>query len=470
MRKRARGSLTIYSTLTLMLILSALLTFFEGARYQEMLRFSQLQTQLAIESVFANYNSVLWENYHLLACNQLEMDEILVEIANGKMSQDEMGMNLLLLEVDSVDITGYTLLTDGGGSAYVQSASTYMEENILYEAAVRIYSQYESVYELKENSQLDMTNIDTALETLDEAQEAAEESSSTGTSGQTQTNETVAEEELENPLEDAKTLLDTGVLELVIQDTSQISNGEMDLSNVVSVRTLNQGVNSQIPESNWYDKVLFQQYLLGYMSCYTNPLEGRCMNYELEYLLGGKSSDVENLKVVVTQLLLIRTISNFLYLTTDSIKVEEAYLFATAIAGASLNPTLIEVVKIGLLTAWAFGEGVLDVRALLAGKKIPLIKSSESWTLELENIGSISEEYLMAEESEWGICYTDYLGIMLLFEEENTIALHAMDIQEAITREEYGMPDFRMDELVVQAEVKMQYNQRFITTAEFAYY
>lgn len=51
------------------------------------------------------------------------------------------------------------------------------------------------------------------------------------------------------------------------------------------------------------------------------------------------------------------------------------------IGGITLTPEVIEGVEKGILAAWAFCESVLDLRALLDGDKIPLIKGSDtSWT------------------------------------------------------------------------------------------
>lgn len=43
----------------------------------------------------------------------------------------------------------------------------------------------------------------------------------------------------------------------------------------------------------------------------------------------------------------------------------------------------------GILAAWAFCESVLDLRALLDGDKIPLIKSDTSWTSSLYGMTSM---------------------------------------------------------------------------------
>lgn len=130
---------------------------------------------------------------------------------------------------------------------------------------------------------------------------------------------------------------------------------------------------------------------------------------------------------------------------------------AIAIAGTSGNPVLIELVKTALLAAWAYAESVLDMRALLAGKKISLLKNDDLWTLDLEDITTITNGYAMAKESELGLDYKNYLGILLLFQNQESLALHGMNIQEITIQKKYNVPEFRMDELMIQAQVKMSY-------------
>lgn len=175
----------------------------------------------------------------------------------------------------------------------------------------------------------------------------------------------------------------------------------------------------------------------------------------MEYLIGGRDNDIENLRVVVNYLLLIREAANLVYLFADMEKVQQAQLLAIALAGATANPAIIEVVKIGLLAAWAYAESVLDVRALLEGKKIPLIKSKDTWTLALENIGSISQEYMVAKESKLGLSYSTYLGILLMFPTDKELAYRAMDVQEITLQKTAG--SLRMDQLVVSSKAEVIY-------------
>lgn len=452
-----KGSITIFSLLSMMLVVSALVALLEGARFQEMQRISQLQTNLAIESVFAQYETVLWKEYHLLVCSQQNLEEELINKGNARTGAAEEGLNLLLSEVEYVNLQGYTCLTDENGKAYINAVSTYMEENVLYETAQKIYNQYEVMKALKEFSGMNMSWIDAGITAVEEAKHTTEsKKNSTGTAG---SNTGVAAES-KNPLEEIKTMQTTGILELVIEDTSQLSTSEIDLSKVVSNRRCSEGENSKILKTEWMDIILLQQYLLTYLSNYCQKMPNRCLNYELEYVIGKSASDIENLKSVITQLLVLREVANFLYLTTDTKKVEEARLLAIALAGISVNSVIIETITIALLTAWAFAESVLDIRALLCGKQIPLLKGTDTWTLNLTDITSINQGYWVAKESPQGLSYKEYLGILLLFQGEEDMALHAMDVQEATVLEQCPDSNFKMDTSIIEARVEMGYTYR----------
>lgn len=458
MKERYQGSITIFSLLSMLLVAATLLSLLEGARFWEIKRLSDLQTRLAVESMFANYSTELWGEYRLLACNQGEMEEILIRHANGRYASDEDSLNALLFQVREVDICSYTLLTDGEGAAYVAAVSSYMQDNLLYETAKELYSRYEAVEKLQESTELDLSDIDDALESMEEeSQESSHRARHISRTGDT-----------ENPLEAIQSLMGAGLMELVIEDTDKVSKTTLDMEQAVSKRQLDRGKNPTYAESGWWEKILLQQYVLTYMSNFCDFKENHFLDYEVEYLIGGKSSDKENMKIVISQLLFIREIANFLYLTTDVSKVSAAEGLALTLVGLSANPILIETVKVGLLTAWAFAESVLDVRALLQGKRIPLLKSEESWTLEIENIASIGEGYSSAKNSKWGLTYKEYLGILLLFQEENTIAMRAMDVQEATIRQKGENPDFKMDQLIVKcfAEITYDYAPLFYALEE----
>lgn len=452
--QKQKGSITIFSLLSLLLVMTTLFAFLEFTRFYEIRRLAGLQTQTALESVFADYSSYLWENYQLLGCKNAEVQVKLKEYGNSHYDRFTKRNNFLLFQAKKADVKEYTLITDGKGSAYMHEVSDYMKKHILYETAKKIFNRYEAVKQLKENSSMDLNDIDTALKQLEEKESSSsEEENSVGTSkSANQKKETIGK----NILETVKKLQKNGVLELVLKDTDHLSEKKLSLREAVSGRKLKMG-NQEIEETDWMDKIWLQQYFLMVMSNFCEIKDQRSMDYEMEYLIGGKANDHENLKVVATELLAIREAANFLYLLSDTQKIKEAEAAALVLAGASANPLLIETIKIAMLTAWAFGESILDVRALLQNKKIPLLKNADLWTLEFENIGELTKGYMVAKESSSGLVYEDYLGILLFFQGESKLAMRGMDVQEATLQSLYHDENIQFDQIMVRAEIEMVY-------------
>ena len=453
-----KGSITIFSLLSMILVAALLCMLLEGARYHELKRLAQLQTHSTLESLFAGYSSCLWEEYHLLAVDKGSMEDLFYTLGNGRNAEKTKGLNVLGFEVTDVEIKGYTLLTDAGGLAYIQAVSTYMEKNFLYEMAISMYEQYEQIKELLENCEWDTATITEALKEMEESKEIIPETNPLlEDSGSDIQKGNSKMQNVEDLLLKMQTALDKGILALVLPAEKNISYKEIDLSQSLFARSLLEGKTSQLEEVDWLDRILLQQYFLNYMSNYQNQDAERALIYELEYLLGGESSDVENLKETVTQMLALRGAANFTYLMSDTAKVQEVTLLVTALTGISLNPILLELIKTALLTAWALAEAVLDVRAILDGKNVALLKNSDTWTLDLEDIGSIAGGYAMAKSCTSGLDYKGYLGLLLLFQNDTDLALRGMNVQEAAVRAITGDVDFRMDSHIVWAEAEIIY-------------
>ena len=443
--KKEKGSITLFSLVAILLVSAAIFALLEGTRLQEMRRFALLQTESALESAFANYNGCLWEKYRLLGADGSSMQKIVERSAGGRMGS---GMNLLRLVPEDVKLEEYTRLTDGNGNVYIANVASYMKENFVYEAAKEIYSHYESIKQILETSQMDTSNITDALEEMERLE----------SSKQTRTRDDTAD--AKSILETAKYWMELGILELFVKNAEELSNAKLDYGSGILERNLQKGKNPVEYMNDWQERMLLQQYLLTYMSSYMDRQEDRALAYELEYLVGKCHRDIDNLKVTITKLLAIREASNFLSLMSDSIRVAEAETMAILLVGVTANPMLIETVKIGLLTAWALGESILDVRALLAGKKISLLKNKENWTLELESLSELSNVDRMAKECVFGIYYEDYLGILLLLEKEENLAMYAMNLQEATIRKNTGNPLFSIDTLITRAKGTVKYSYK----------
>ena len=212
------------------------------------------------------------------------------------------------------------------------------------------------------------------------------------------------------------------------------------------------------PQNGWYDKILMEQYIELYMSSFRNPNSDRALEYEIEYIVSGKSSDESNLKSVVNKILAIREAANYVYILGDAAKMAEVTALAASIGGATLNPAAILLIKAGLIAAWAYCESILDIRALLQGDKVPIIKSSNTWTSGLSGISTLLSGNAKAISSEQGISYQNYLGFLLMAQSTSKSAYRTMDIQEKTINSIEGYENVKMDKMLCKLGVNMDYN------------
>ena len=173
-------------------------------------------------------------------------------------------------------------------------------------------------------------------------------------------------------------------------------------------------------------------------------------------------SDIENLKYVVHRLLLIREVSNVTYLFSDGAKMAEAAAMAFAVATAAGVPVLIEPIKISLLFAWAYAEAVYDVRTLLAGGGVSLLKTAQNWPYSLEGMLQYEGDTSVKDTQEkkpGELSYQEYLRLFLAAEGEEKKVLRMMDIVEMHLQTEdasFYLADC-VDYLSIQAEVGSKY-------------
>lgn len=72
----------------------------------------------------------------------------------------------------------------------------------------------------------------------------------------------------------------------------------------------------------------------------------------------------------------IRTGMNMAYLITDQNKKAQALTLATSALGFTGNMALIKGGQYLIMSIWAYGEAVMDMRDIYAGKKVKLLKTA----------------------------------------------------------------------------------------------
>ena len=185
------------------------------------------------------------------------------------------------------------------------------------------------------------------------------------------------------------------------------------------------------------------------------------LDYEVEYLLYGNGSDRENLSDAVHHLLAVRSGLNLIHILSDNAKRAQARELAAVITGAGSITPLILVTTFFVMSVWALGEALADVRCLLEGGKVPLVKSSSQWKLDLQGLldlgakGRLPDGIGKGEKEEDGLDHKGYLRLMLFggYSEERVYRM--MDVIQTELRTE--QPDFCMAGCTCMVEMEAEF-------------
>ncbi len=409
-RSTFRGEITVFLSLIFVLLLSLVSALIESASIRLARNNRRADLALALESVFAEYDTKLLEEYHIFA----------IDGAYGAstFSYENILERLVYYGADATEneVSGARILTDGGGLEFYRLAVQYEADitglgSLLGKEDVSFWEEQEKL----------------TTEYEKETQDVVEDI--TGKLGEA--GETLPEEG--NPISLLSDWQQTGILSLLISDTSELSNRAISLEELASHRTLREGVGTvkeQEVVAGVAGKALFGTYLSRHFSCYTKQKEDRNICYEMEYLIGGKSGDKENLEQVFSKMILLRFPINYAYLLTDTTKKAEAETMAASLCTLLTVPGITGLVKHVILLAWAYGESVMDLRVLAKGEKVAPVKTKQDWQLQLSSLANLGNEEGAAAGAENGLSYTEYLQILLLLEDKETVCMRALDLIE----------------------------------------
>ena len=153
--------------------------------------------------------------------------------------------------------------------------------------------------------------------------------------------------------------------------------------------------------------------------------------------------------------------SNYGYLLTDSGKKAEAGTMALALAGVIALPALTEVIKQGILLAWAFGESIMDLRTLVSGGRVSLVKGREDWNLSLDGLIKLgtAEDTGVVKKTDQGLSYKEYLRMLLIFEKQEECTMRSLSMLENRIREKVG-DSFQVDHCISKIKIKAKCHLR----------
>ena len=241
----------------------------------------------------------------------------------------------------------------------------------------------------------------------------------------------------------------------MIKDTSNLSTASVKTSSLPSQTSMSKSQES----SNLYDKATMGVYSNLYFGNYIDPKKKNALKYGLEYLVAGKDTDKSNLASVVERLVAIRHLPNYACLLQDEARKSEIETIAMSVAAVTCLPFLEPIAKAVLTEAWVLAESVNDVKALLAGEKLSLMKTSANWKTSLTNLFGAS-----AKGDGSGFKYEVYLGFLLMITDRDKVVYRTMDLIQMNICKNYNK-EFRMNKGLMSFKSNVTYNIAPLFTA-----
>lgn len=535
-----RGQITVYGCGIVAVSLILVLAVLQGVRMHEA-KSRAYQTVLgAVKNLKGDYQSELFQRYHIFAVDETYygrgegyMEE---RIRDYLYSNLNGGRSLYTYDVAECSVSDRRLLTDDACEDFKYQINDYMKEKMPVDAATLLFGEFGNAGADSEEEGSSALNADMLSEMWKKQKEAEgtsevdltrqvtdQEIQVLGMTGIYQDRDpdagAITLEDLinynqeyhvlEDPRKSIASVRSLGILYFVMPDrVSGISGDSIDLGRVPSSGRTGSGWNRIIPDFTGMDglkdlsgliqddkelqqfrrKQIPAQELYGIAyafdsfsgvqnSLYQGDSEYHAFDYELEYILVGKSSDAENVKSVANRLLCIRLIPNLVYAFTDKEMKMQAETVATIICVPTDLEILIKPLTYVFLACWGYAESIMDVKALFQGERVPFIKTDQTWQLSITNIGNLAEQEVRRSADEdmgsdtddssrsHGLNYSEYLAVLLALMPNSELKYYRMlDIMELNIQE--SIPSFEMehcmDEFRIQTQIQSSGSSWFI--------
>lgn len=458
--------LTVCMSLCLSVILSLFLVLLEGVRRNGSRLEVECVTEIGLQSILAEYHRELMKQYNLFAidnsygtalCSKSNTEAHLRKYLKKNLEyEDAVFANFLYgdflgLYLDETELTKVSILSDYSGAVFRQCAVDAIKADVGMELLQELqeWMQVMEVNGLEQgNAESESARIDAEIAGYDGMEIEISEGEW----------ETV---EVTNPAGSINARRSLGILTLVIGNDGTLSQNSVHTDTLISGRIqqgqVNQGnieIAAQTAAEAIAERFLFQEYLLCYMGHYGEEHIDDALRYQIEYLIAGNAHDVDNLKSIANRLLVIRETANAAYLWSNEAKRAEIRALAAALCAAVSLPALTVLLEAAILLGWAYAESIYDVKSLLEGGRIPLIKDDSSWHYGLS--AALSGDVQESNQGGSGLSYTDYLRIFMMLMNVNTLTARAMDMVEADIRQTPGNVAFRLDGCYAEVEACVQ--------------
>lgn len=458
--------LTVCLALCLAVILSLCLTLIDGVRRNGARLEVECVTDIALQSIMAEYHRELMKQYNLFAidasygtafCSKTNTETHLQNYIEKNLSYDDIlgswffYRDFFALSLEQAELTKVSLLTDYEGAIFRKCAVDALGAD----AGLGLLQEVQGWMQVMELNGLENDDSEARKQEIDKEIESYD-----GMEIEIEENEWEPLS-VSNPTDTLEEKRRLGILKLVIEDEDALSSNALNPENLISERMkqgkVNQGnvVQEQQGEAEQLiEKFLFQEYLLQYMGHYGAESEEDVLHYQIEYLIAGKDSDTDNLRSIANRICVIREAANALYLLSNEQKRMEIEAVAAVVCIFAAIPELTDLLETAILLGWAYAESIYDVKSIMAGGRVPLLKDDESWHYGLNAAlgGDLQDE----TKSGKGLSYEDYMRIFMMLTNTDTLTARAMNMVEADIRNTPGNAAFRLDGCYTKAEAYIQ--------------
>ena len=459
-----RGSITVFLALILSASLVFMLVVTESSRYAGLRLISRQAGGAAADSVLASFDRTLLEDYGLLfydggrgaesiRCEVIENDFLHYYYENANKSKLLTGGSFFRIGRADVRLSEIITAVDYNGEIFVRSALDFFK--------------YDAIEELVERIRKALDMVDKGAEVLEAAENGNEEdlleqlkpmtpAEGTGAEGEEGFDQERLEEEIEeSAIGAAQKVRAKGWLWLALPGEKTVSGKQLATAGLPSQtqRDTRRLSNKSSLFNSTTDCVMFNEYLLSLFPCFLSEEPETGLHYQIEYLITGKQGDDKALRSVLDRLLLMRQGMNMMNLLTDSSKRATVEQITMVLVGWTGIAPLIAAVEVALIGAWAFAESIMDMRILLSGGRVPVVKTAGDWSLSLSNV----KDFLLGaafppSEHPNGLSYEDYLRLLLYLTDSHDLAYRAMDLIQTAKRE--TDPSFTMSSQIYAMEFK----------------
>lgn len=498
-----RGQITVFLSLLFLVLMMSFLFIVEGVISYSASSLGEDAVKGAGESIMANYDRELFKNYHLFFLDPRQKDYIVTD-GKEFINQYFSGNSFFDIYCDSLEVTGEKTAVDEDGlylKHEIREWMKYREEKEIAKVLEDIIrNTKKNDGERKEcQEEVDSAETDVKKEQDEEVnQETKEETNKKDTEsdlkGDVDKNtdnvedmkpdEKAASEEIEPVSEETlkersnwkeikgtlQLLMRTGILFYATEHPESLSRQSIPGTNLPSKRVKGSSFDNEQRLLDKMDELSFSslkgiksllsvdismdgrgtlwtkdRYIISYIEdCFSfyggSDKKDNALLYEVEYLISGKNSDIDNLKRVANYILLLRFINNYIFTGKDTQMKTHINTMASAITGVMGMPQTMKAVQVLIRMAISYGESLLELHTLFSGGEVPLIKDKTTWNLTLKTMAEQLRNKQIVKKGKKNISYKDYLKLFLLTKGNSRIVCYRMmDImQENIASKEPG--------------------------------